>query len=99
MTIRVTLPLHLRDLAHVGNPIELDVAEPVTQAAILDALEAAYPMLRGTVRHHTTHERRPFIRFFVSGEDWSNEPADMPLPPEISAGREPFRIVGAMAGG
>lgn len=95
----VTLPLHLRDLARVTGPVSLDVPEPVTRQAILDALESAYPMLRGTIRDAATHERRAFIRFFACGEDLSHEPADAALPGEVTAGKEPFRIIGAMAGG
>ena len=97
--IRVTLPTHLRTLAQVTGQVELEVAEPVTQRAILDALEAAYPMLRGTIRDHTSKQRRPFIRFFACGEDLSHEPADAAVPDEVTAGKEPFRIIGAMAGG
>jgi hypothetical protein len=97
--IRVTLPTHLRALAKVNGAVMLEVAEPVTQRAILDALEAAYPMLRGTVRDTTTKERRPFIRFFACGEDLSHEAADALVPPDVASGSEPFRIIGAMAGG
>lgn len=97
--ITVTLPTHLRALAQVSGPVTLDVPEPVTQRAILDAIEAAYPMLRGTIRDHRTQQRRAFIRFFACGEDLSHEPADVPVPPEVVAGKEPFRIIGAMAGG
>lgn len=97
--IRVTLPTHLRALAQVTGPVELQVEKPVTQRAILDALEAAYPMLRGTIRDIVTKERRPFIRFFACGEDLSHEPPDAAVPVEVSAGKEPFRIIGAMAGG
>lgn len=97
--IQVTLPTHLRMLAKVSGPIELHVEEPVTQRAILDALEAAYPMLRGTIRDRITQERRPFIRFFACGEDLSHEPADAPVPTDVVAGGQPFRIIGAMAGG
>lgn len=97
--IVVTLPLHLRTLARVNGPVELEIAEPVTQRTILDALEAAYPMLRGTIRDAKTGERRPFVRFFASGEDLSHEPADAPVPSEVLAGAQPFRIIGAMAGG
>jgi molybdopterin synthase sulfur carrier subunit len=97
--IRVTLPTHLRTLAQVTNPVELEVEEPITQRAILDALEATYPMLRGTIRDISSKERRPFVRFFACGEDLSHEPADAPVPAEIAAGKEPFRIIGAMAGG
>lgn len=97
--IRVELPYHLRQLAHVEREFRLDVAGPVTQRSLLDALEAQYPMLRGTIRDHTTHERRAFIRFFACGEDLSLEAADVPLPEAIASGKELFRIVGAMAGG
>ncbi len=97
--IQVTLPAHLRALAHVSGPITLQVEEPVTQRAILDALEAAYPMLRGTVRDVATRERRPFIRYFACGEDISHEPADASVPDDVAAGKQPFRIIGALAGG
>lgn len=97
--IQVTLPAHLRALAHVTNPIELQIVEPVTQRAILDALETAYPMLRGTIRDIATQQRRPFIRFFACGEDLSHEPVDATVPDEVVTGKQPFRIIGAMAGG
>lgn len=97
--IRVTLPTHLRTLAQVTGAVELAVEEPVTQQAILDALEAAYPMLRGTIRDISTKERRPFIRFFACGEDLSHEPANASVPAEVASGAQPFRIIGAMAGG
>lgn len=97
--IRVTLPAHLRDLARVNGPVDLEVAAPVTQRAILDTLEAAYPMLTGTIRDITTRQRRPFIRFFACGEDLSHEPPDAPVPVEVVNGLEPYRIIGAMAGG
>jgi molybdopterin converting factor small subunit len=97
--IRVVLPAHLRTLAGVGGEVRLDVAGKVTQRAILDALEAHYPMLRGTIRDHVTQERRPFLRFFACAEDWSLEPADAPLPDAVAAGAEPFLVVGAIAGG
>ncbi|MBN8593518.1 MAG: MoaD/ThiS family protein [Anaerolineae bacterium] len=97
--IRVTLPAHLRDLARVSGPVELEVAEPVTQRAILDALEAAYPMLRGTIRDISTQQRRAFIRFFACGEDLSHEPPDATVPIEVVNGAELYRIIGAMAGG
>jgi hypothetical protein len=97
--IRVTLPTHLRALAHVTGPVELQVQEPITQRAILDALEAAYPMLRGTIRDPLTKERRPFIRYYACGEDLSHEPLDAVVPPEVAAGTQPFRIIGALAGG
>lgn len=98
-TIRVILPYHLRNLAHIGNEVSLAVATPVTMRAILDALEEAYPMLRGTIREYETGQRRPFLRFFACEEDWSLEPHDAPLPELIAAGREPLLIVGAIAGG
>ncbi len=97
--IRIMLPTHLRRLAQVNREIELQVQGPVTLAAVLDTLETQYPMLRGTIRDHTTKKRRPFIRFFVNGEDWSHEPTDAPLPEVITAGTEPLYVVGAMAGG
>jgi hypothetical protein len=97
--IRVVLPEHLRNLAKVGGEVELDVAAPVTQAAILDALEARYPMLGGTIRDYGTHRRRAFVRFFACGEDLSHEPADAPLPAAVASGSEPFLVVGATAGG
>lgn len=96
--IRVTLPQHLRVLAHVDGEISLEVSAP-TQTDLLDALEAAYPMLRGTVRDPTTMRRRPFIRFFAGEEDLSNESPEAPLPEAVANGREPLRIIGAMAGG
>lgn len=97
--IRVVLPHHLRTLAKVGKEITLEVEGAVTQEAILDALEAKYPALRGTVRDYATQQRRPFIRFFACGQDLSHEPPDAQLPQEIATGREPFRIIGALAGG
>ena len=97
--IRVVLPHHLRTLAHVGKEVELHVESPTTLGAVLDALEAQYPMLRGTIRDHVTQQRRPFIRFFACGQDLSHEPPDTPLPEAVAAGAEPFRIVAAMAGG
>lgn len=97
--IRVILPHHLRNLSGVGKEVELAVAEPVTQQSVLNALEAAYPMLRGTIRDHTTKKRRPFIRFFACEQDLSHEAPDAPLPTEVVTGKEPFLIVGAMAGG
>jgi hypothetical protein len=97
--ISVTLPTHLRDLAQVTGPVALQVEEPITHGAILDALEEAYPMLRGAIRDIATKERRPFIRFFACGEDLSHEPADAPAPVEVVAGKQPFRIIGALAGG
>jgi len=97
--IRVVLPVHLRTLARVGREVTLDVEGPATQRSILDALEVRYPMLRGTIRDHVTHQRRAFVRFFACAEDLSHEPADAPLPEAVTMGREPFLIVGAMAGG
>ncbi|MBL8165129.1 MAG: MoaD/ThiS family protein [Anaerolineae bacterium] len=97
--ITVTMPAHLRDLARVTGPVQLQIDAPVTQRAILDALEAAYPMLRGTIRDPATLERRPFIRFFACGEDLSHEPSDAAVPVEVITGAQPFRIIGAMAGG
>ena len=97
--IRVVLPHHLRTLAQVNSEVAIHVDGMATQGAVLDALEAKYPVLRGTIRDHVTRERRPFIRFFACGEDLSLEDPDVPLPPAIVTGAEPFRIVGAMAGG
>jgi len=97
--IRVVLPHHLRTLAQVSKEVELQVDGPATLSAILDTLEARYPMLRGTIRDHVTQERRPFIRFFACGEDLSIQAADVPLPEAIARGTEPLRIIGAMAGG
>jgi hypothetical protein len=97
--IRVILPYHLRRLANVGAEVTLDVEGPVTQRSVLDALEARYPMLRGTIRDHVTQKRRPFLRFFACEEDWSHEPPDAPLPEAVASGAEPFYIIGAIAGG
>ncbi len=97
--IRVVLPAHLRTLARVGSELEIEVAAPVTPRAILDALEARYPVLRGTIRDHVTLDRRPLVRFFACEEDVSHDPPDAPVPLPVAAGREPFLIVGAMAGG
>lgn len=97
--IRVTLPFHLRTLAQVSGEVLLDVAAPVTQRAVLDALEARYPMLRGTIRDHVTLARRPFLRYFVCNEDASFAAADEPLPDAVVAGSEPFMIVGSISGG
>ena len=97
--IRVTLPAHLRKLAQVDVEVRLEVAGQVTQRSVLDALEARYPMLRGTIRDHVTHKRRAFVRFFACGEDLSHELPDGPLPDAIATGRDPFMIVGAIAGG
>jgi hypothetical protein len=97
--IRVTLPTHLRDLARVTGAVTLQLEAPVTQRSILDALETTYPMLRGTIRDPATKERRPFIRFFACGEDLSHESIDAAVPGEVASGVQPFRIIGAMAGG
>ena len=97
--IRVVLPHHLRTLARVGNEVALDVNGTVTQRTVLDALESAYPMLRGTIRDHTTRERRAFIRFFACQQDLSHQSPDAPLPGEVAAGTEPFLVIGAIAGG
>ncbi len=97
--IRVVLPHHLRTLARVGKEIELPVEGPTTLGSVLDALEAEYPTLRGTIRDYVTQQRRPFIRFFACGQDLSHQPSDAPLPDAVVIGTEPFRIVGAMAGG
>ena len=97
--IRVVLPHHLRTLAGVDGEVRLDLEEPPTQRTVLDALEAAYPVLRGTIRDHATAERRAFVRFFACGRDISLDPVDDPLPDDVSSGAEPFRVVGAMAGG
>ncbi len=97
--IRVALPAHLRTLAQVGAEVKLEVEGPVTQRAVLDALEARYPMLRGTIRDHVTQQRRPFVRFFACEQDLSHEPPDAPLPDAVARGAEPFLIVGAIAGG
>ena len=97
--IRVVLPAHLRTLARVDSEVTLDVASPVTQRAILDALEARYPMLQGTIRDHGTLKRRAFVRFFACEQDLSHESPDAPLPDAVATGAEPFLIVGAMAGG
>ena len=98
-TVRIILPAHLRTLARVDGEVKLDVAAPVTFGAVLDALETAYPMLRGTIRDQETKRRRAFLRFFVCGEDLSHEPTDTLLPEAVVAGHEPFLVVGAMAGG
>jgi hypothetical protein len=97
--VRVVLPYHLRNLAQVGVEVTLEVPPPVTLRSVLDALEARYPMLRGTIRDHGTLKRRPFLRFFTCEEDWSLEPPDTPLPTAVAAGQEPFLVVGAIAGG
>ena len=97
--IRVVIPPHLRELARVGGELELRIEGPATQRSVLAALEAGYPMLRGTIRDHVTEKRRPFVRFFACGEDLSHDPPDAPLPDAVAAGTEPFLIVGAIAGG
>jgi hypothetical protein len=97
--IRVVLPYHLRTLAHVGGEVKLDVKGVVTQRSVLDALEACYPMLRGTIRDQVTEQRRPFLRFFACEQDLSHEPPDAPLPDAVATGAEPFLVVGAIAGG
>jgi hypothetical protein len=97
--IRVILPYHLRMLAQVGGEVSLDVPGPATQQALLDALEASYPVLRGTIRDYATGKRRPLLRFFACNEDLSNEPPDAPLPVAVASGAEPFFVVGAIAGG
>ena len=97
--IRVVLPFHLRNLARVGVEVELDLPAPVSTGAVLDALEARYPMLKGTIRDHVTKERRPFLRFFACEEDLSLDPPEAPLPAAIATGQEPFLIIGALAGG
>jgi sulfur-carrier protein len=97
--VRVELPQHLRTLARVGTEVTVEVDGPVTVGTVLDAIERAYPMLCGTIRDHVTRERRPFLRFFACEEDWSHEPADRPLPGRVADGREPFLVVGAVAGG
>jgi molybdopterin synthase sulfur carrier subunit len=97
--IRVVLPQHLRTLARVGEEVEVRVEGPATQRSVLDALEANYPVLRGTIRAHVTHRRRPFVRFFACEQDLSHEPPDAPLPEPVVSGAEPLLVVGAMAGG
>jgi hypothetical protein len=97
--IRVILPPHLRTLAHVDGEVKLDIEGQVTQRAVLDALEARYPMLRGAIRDHVTQQRRPFLRFFACEQDLSHESPDAPLPNEVVTGAEPFVILGAIAGG
>jgi molybdopterin synthase sulfur carrier subunit len=97
--IRVIIPQHLRTLAHAGAEAQIEVEGPVTQRSVLDALEARYPMLRGTIRDQVTQERRAFLRFFACEEDLSHEPPDTPLPEAVVSGKEPFIIIGAIAGG
>ncbi len=97
--IRVVLPQHLRTLARVGDEVAVQVEGPATVGSVLDALEARYPVLRGTIRGHVTHRRRPFVRFFACEQDLSHELPDAPLPGPVASGAEPFLVVGAMAGG
>ena len=97
--VRVVLPAHLRKLAHVDREVQLDVEGSATQRAVLDALEACYPMLRGTIRDQVTQQRRPYVRFFACEEDLSHEPPDAPLPDAVATGAEPLVVLGAMAGG
>jgi molybdopterin synthase sulfur carrier subunit len=99
MNVRVVLPAHLRDLARVRGEVTVEVSAPVTQRAVLDAIEARFPMLKGTIRDHVTQARRPFVRFFACGEDLSHERPESILPDAVAAGTEPFLVVGAMAGG
>ena len=97
--IRVELPYHLRNLAQVGAEVEVDVSGEVTQRAVLDALETRYPVLRGTIRDHVTLQRRPFLRFFACEQDLSHDSPDTPLPESVARGKDPFMVVGAIAGG
>jgi sulfur-carrier protein len=97
--IRVLLPVHLRTLARVDGEVQLEVLSPATLRAVLDAIEARFPVLRGAIRDHVTLRRRPFVRFFACQEDLSHEPPDTPLPEQVTTGAEPFLIIGAMAGG
>jgi len=97
--IRVILPAHLRTLAHLGSEVQLDIEGRATQRSVLDALEATYPMLCGTIRDHVTQQRRPYVRFFACEQDLSHEPPDAPLPDAVASGAEPFLILGAIAGG
>jgi sulfur-carrier protein len=99
MIIRVVLPAHLRTLARVNGEVKIEVEGRATQGSVLDALEASYPMLRGTIRDHVTKKRRPFVRFFACEQDLSHDPPDAPLPEAVAIGAEPFMVVGAMAGG
>ena len=99
MKVRVVLPPHLRKLAQLGAEVELEVDGAVTQRSVLDALEARYPMLRGTIREHGTQKRRPFLRFFACNQDLSHEAPETPLPAAVATGEEPFLILGAIAGG
>ena len=97
--VRVILPAHLRTLAHIDGEVALDIESEITQRSVLDALEARYPMLRGTIRDHVTQKRRPFLRFFACEQDLSHESPDAPLPAAVAVGSEPFLVVGAIAGG
>src|ERR1700693_488391 len=97
--IRVLLPQHLRTLAHVGSEVSIEIIGPATQRSVLDAIEARYPMLRGAIRDHDTLQRRPFLRFFACEEDLSHEPPHAPLPESVASGKEPFIVIGAIAGG
>jgi hypothetical protein len=97
--IRIVLPYHLRKLAGIDGEVELDVSEPVTQRSVLNALEARYPALCGTIRDHDSHRRRPFLRYFACEQDLSHEPPDAPLPEAVATGSEPFLVIGAIAGG
>jgi molybdopterin synthase sulfur carrier subunit len=99
VTIRVELPAHLRTLARVGGEVPVEITGPITQRSVLDALEAAYPVLRGTIRDHGTLQRRAFLRYFACEQDLSHEPPDAPLPEPVARGKEPFLIIGALAGG
>jgi hypothetical protein len=97
--IRVEIPYHLRMLANITGEIQLDVRSPVTIGSVLDAVESRYPMLRGTIRDHVTHERRAFLRYYACEQDYSLEPPDTPLPDAVASGEEPFLVIGAIAGG
>ena len=97
--IRVELPYHLRNLARVGSEVQVDVSGPITQRSVLDALEDQYPVLRGTIRDHVTLQRRPFLRFYACEQDLSHDAPDTPLPEPVVSGKEPFMVIGAIAGG
>lgn len=97
--IRIILPFHLRNLAHVGSEVSLEISGPITQRSLLDALEARYPMLCGAIRDHESKQRRPFLRYFACEEDLSLESPDAPLPEAVASGKEPFMVIGAIAGG
>jgi hypothetical protein len=99
VTVRVEFPQHLRTLAHVGHEVEIPVEGPVTQRSVLDAIEERYPMLKGAIQDHVTKQRRAFLRFFACQEDLTHEPPDAPLPEAVVSGKEPFLIIGAIAGG